>query len=138
MNKEKSCGVVIYNDKKEVLLLKHRSGNHYDFCKGHIEENETELECALREVEEETGLSVSIDPGFKVYTHYVINHQSHKTVCWFTGEKQNDLIIQQSEISDYRWLDYEQALTTITFETSKNVLRAWHHYMTKLLDTIKR
>lgn len=132
MEKEKSCGVVIYNDKKEVLVLKHRSGNHYDFCKGHIEDNETEIQCALREVKEETGLDVFIRPGFKVYTHYVINYQSYKTVCWFTGEKHNDLSIQISEISEYRWLNYEQALNTITYETSKNVLREWYRFMTKL------
>ena len=58
MKKEKSCGcIVIDNDK--VLLVKQNDG-HTAFPKGHIEQGETEEECALRETFEETGLKVKI------------------------------------------------------------------------------
>jgi len=57
---EKSCGLVVVNSN-EILLLKYSAndtqgeGGHWDFPKGHIETNETEIMTALRELEEETG-----------------------------------------------------------------------------------
>ena len=54
---EKSCGVVLYTyklGKRNYLLIK--KDNIYGFPKGHIEENETEKECAIRECFEETSI----------------------------------------------------------------------------------
>ena len=53
---EKSCGCIII-DKDRVLLVKHNAG-HWDFPKGHMEDGETEIETAIREVKEETNLDV--------------------------------------------------------------------------------
>ena len=56
MKHEKSCGCIIIEDKK-VLLIKQTNGI-WGFPKGHVEENETELQTAEREVKEETGLTM--------------------------------------------------------------------------------
>lgn len=60
-NKELSCGFIVIDTNTEKILAAHptNKGNIYDIPKGHIEENETELECAIRELKEETGISVS-------------------------------------------------------------------------------
>ena len=53
--KEHSAGVVLFRqmkDYREYLLLHYPSG-HFDFPKGHLEEDETEREAAFRELEEE-------------------------------------------------------------------------------------
>ena len=61
---EKSCGVVLFNEQK-VLLLQYAIGQkegdgdlqgHWDFPKGHVDKGETEVETAIRELEEETGV----------------------------------------------------------------------------------
>ena len=54
--REKSCGCIIIN-KNKVLLIKQTKG-HWGFPKGHVEKDETEIETAIREVKEETGLDV--------------------------------------------------------------------------------
>ena len=41
--KEKSCGIIVFDDKNRVLMVKHKEG-HYGFPKGHVEPNETENE----------------------------------------------------------------------------------------------
>ena len=59
MRHEKSCGGLIYREhdgETQLLLLKHRCGGHWSFPKGHMEAGETEMETALREIREETGL----------------------------------------------------------------------------------
>ena len=67
---DKSCGVVLFNSGK-VLLLRHssissRGGGHWDFPKGHIDDGETEIQTALRELEEETGIAhANVLDGFR-------------------------------------------------------------------------
>jgi len=63
MKKEKSCGAVVYREqdkKRFYLILRHKrkgtKGGHWDLPKGHVEENESEHQTALREVKEETNL----------------------------------------------------------------------------------
>ena len=65
MKKEKSCGVIVIkreNEEFKILLLEHQKG-HISYPKGHVEENETEEDTALREVKEETNLDVKLISG---------------------------------------------------------------------------
>ena len=57
MRTVKSCGVLCLRNPEspEFLLMRHK--NRYDLPKGHIEAEENETECAIRELEEETGIS---------------------------------------------------------------------------------
>ena len=60
-NKALSCGFIIVNNDK--LLACHATGHPYkngwDISKGHIEDGETPLERACRELKEETGIDAS-------------------------------------------------------------------------------
>ena len=59
LKKEKACGCIII-ENGQVLLIQQTEG-HWGFPKGHVEEGETELETAIREVKEETNLDVEVD-----------------------------------------------------------------------------
>ena len=55
MKLEKSCGAVVYtlkNGKPQYVIVQSLEG-FYGFPKGHIENNETEKETAIREIYEE-------------------------------------------------------------------------------------
>ena len=69
---EHSCGAIVFvRHKEREYLLLHYGMGHWGFVKGHVEDNETEKETALRELKEETGLSkVEFIEGFKEKTHY--------------------------------------------------------------------
>ena len=75
---EKSCGAIVYrksHGNTEILLIKHVNSGHWSFPKGHVEGNETELETAQREIKEETGIDVILDPTFRetVDIGYAVN-----------------------------------------------------------------
>ena len=62
---EKSCGILAYrlrNGELQVLLGKNggpfKSKTPWNIPKGHIEEGESDFQCAAREFHEETGLDV--------------------------------------------------------------------------------
>src|SRR5436305_835819 len=73
MRSVKSCGVLVYRLRPQlsVLLLQHP--DRLDLPKGHLEEGEDELACALRELGEETGLTredVEVEEGFRHASTY--------------------------------------------------------------------
>lgn len=57
-NKIRAAGIVVFKqfeDSDKVLILKSKKG--YDLPKGRLENNESSLNCAIRETLEETGIS---------------------------------------------------------------------------------
>lgn len=68
-----SCGVVILNPERELLLCHVTGQRHWDLPKGNIDPGEAPLDAALRETREETGLRLDAemltDLGRHAYTH---------------------------------------------------------------------
>jgi ADP-ribose pyrophosphatase len=73
MRQVKSCGVLLFRRQPEMAFLLLRQHHRYDLPKGHQEKGESDLDCALRELEEETGYSARrwslalkfwVSPGF--------------------------------------------------------------------------
>ena len=59
--KRLSCGVVILNPGRELLLCHVTGQNHWDLPKGGIDPGETPLEAAVRETREESGVKLAPD-----------------------------------------------------------------------------
>lgn len=122
MKKDKSCGCIVFNNGK-VLLVKHQKG-HVGFPKGHPEENETDMEAAIREVKEETNIDVEIISDKPYKETYYPNEDTIKDVIYFLARKisGNDKP-QEEEVAKIMWVNIEKAIEEITFEESKQVLR---------------
>jgi ADP-ribose pyrophosphatase YjhB (NUDIX family) len=51
-------GVILINSTGHVLLVRGRQGGKWSFPKGHKKRSESDLQCALRELQEETGITL--------------------------------------------------------------------------------
>ena len=128
MKEEVSSGIILFNDVKDrkFLLLNYPS-KHWDFVKGKMEEGETPHETALRETNEETGISdVEFIDGFEEqieYYFYADNQEIHKKVIFFLGKTETMNIILSHEHLDFIWLDYNNALDKITYKNAKDLLK---------------
>ena len=128
MKEEVSAGIILFNNnKRRMFLLLNYPSKHWDFVKGKMEEGETHHETALRETNEETGISdvVFLD-GFKEEIEYYFradNQDIHKKVIFFLGKTKTLDIILSHEHLDFVWLDYDSALKKITYKNAKNLLR---------------
>ena len=122
MKKEKSCGAVVFNNMNQVLLIKHSEG-HWSFPKGHVEENEQEVETALREIKEETNLDVIIDEKVRAIVTYNLKEDTSKEVVYFKAKALNNNIkLQTEEVLEYKWLSYDEAINLVTFDNDKEIL----------------
>ena len=123
MKKEKSCGCIVINDGK-VLLVRHNKG-HWDFPKGHVEPGETEEQTAKREVKEETNIDVEINTNFRYLNNYIIEEkQIEKDVVLFVAKPISlDVKPQEIEVNVVEWIDINEALELITHTNSKNILK---------------
>ena len=88
MIKEISAGAIIYKiiDNKIYYLVEYMSLGHISLVKGHLENNETLVEGALREIKEETNLDVTLDTNFKetiTYAPYIDKPEILKDVTFF-------------------------------------------------------
>lgn len=127
MSNEKSCGAVIYIQSGidvEFLAVKSKANGHWGFPKGHMEAGESEKETARREVFEETGLDITLFDGFRTKVEYSLSENIQKEVIYFIGRISEQCVsIQQEEIEEYKWLNYNNMLELLTFESNKNVLK---------------
>ena len=66
MKKEVSCGGVVFNRRNDEILyvIVQSLEGYYGFPKGHMENNETEEQTAVRGIYEETGLKVKNIPNW--------------------------------------------------------------------------
>ena len=126
MKREKSCGAVIYrgeNPRREYLILTSTQG-HTTLCKGHMEGAETERETAVREIMEETGLTVDFTDGFREVVTYSPKPGVVKDVVFFLARLSGGtLACQPEEVADARFLPFDEALEALTHPSDRDTLQ---------------
>jgi len=135
---DKSVGVVpVFKDNNEedlFLIVLHKAG-HWAFPKGHPKTGESILDTAKRELYEETGIkNVKIENGKEFSEQYFFDEDNQtykKTVQYFVGftpDKETNTPDEfKQEIKQTKWLNYTEAVKTLTFKESR-----------KLLDEVKK
>ncbi|CAM3064537.1 NUDIX domain-containing protein [Streptobacillus felis] len=130
-----SSGGIVYrinkDNKIEFLLVKILGGN-WGFPKGHIEENETEIMTAIREIKEETNLeTVIVDSDkFKKDISYITNMGELKYVTFFIAKAtSHNVLIDLGEISEYKWCNYNDALKIVTYSSQRRLLQEARLYI---------
>ena len=124
---EKSCGAIIFYKGRQnninLLLVKNSNGRYWSFPKGHIEQGETEHETAKREIKEETGLDVEICGNFREISEYCPFGKIRKRVVFFLARAFTDnVVIQESEIDSYIWVDLQQARKLCSYDNDLRII----------------
>lgn len=119
-----------------ILHLHDTKDDNWSFPKGHHEGNESSKETAMRELAEETGITeIELLDLPLIREEYEINHHGERKLKvneYFIGfVKDKNVSIQDSEISEYKWATYEEALETFTRKTRKETLQKAQEYLSK-------
>ena len=121
----KAAGGLVLNTKGELLAIKRN--NYWDLPKGKIEKGEKKKVAAIREVEEECGIS-GLEIMEKIaetyHTYLLKNKMIFKTTYWYKMlYAGNQLLVPQVEegIIEAKWIDKNgiPEITEQTFESLK-------------------
>jgi 8-oxo-dGTP pyrophosphatase MutT (NUDIX family) len=125
----KAGGGLVKNKTEEILLIFRRG--KWDLPKGKLDDNETLLECAIREVKEETGLTQmeagkEIDITYHTYVEFG-KHILKESHWYMMRAKSMEILIPQVEedITDIRWVKKDELNNYLdnTFPTIAAVLK---------------
>lgn len=142
MNKEFSAGAVVFKKEgDDILFLVIYSARNkiWGFPKGHLERGETAKEAALREIKEEVGLEdLRFIEGFREEIAYETiskrlpfeGQTIEKYVTYFLCEAKNqDIVVDGREISDYRFLLLNEAEEMVKFRNLNIILRRAYDFL---------
>jgi 8-oxo-dGTP pyrophosphatase MutT (NUDIX family) len=114
MPRVKSCGLLLFRDGPPKSFLLMKLPGRYDLPKGHLEGRETELQCAMRELHEETGIhaeSVELDPHFRYTETYFPRYRRfggrrvEKTLVIFLGRLTRPVTtLRLTEHDSWEWV----------------------------------
>jgi 8-oxo-dGTP pyrophosphatase MutT (NUDIX family) len=124
-----AAGGLVYTRSHEILLINRL--RRWDLPKGKLDEGESLEECALREIEEETGASnLSIDQPLQVTYHTYHQHGHHclKESHWYLVKAAEKSALQpqtEEDIAECRWVPIQEIDNYIdgAFPTIAQVLR---------------
>ncbi len=118
-------GVVVRDgDAGPEVLVVHRSRyDDWSFPKGKAEAGETDEECALREVEEETGLVCSLEAELPSTSYTDARGRPKRVRYWRMAVVGGELAFRH-EVDDARWLEPGRAADLLTYRRDVDVLRA--------------
>ncbi|EFB22136.1 hypothetical protein PANDA_020041, partial [Ailuropoda melanoleuca] len=139
----RACGLIIFRrrliptvDKPaiEFLLLQASDGiHHWTPPKGHVDPGENDLETALRETQEEAGITagqLTIIEGFRRELNYVARGKPKTVIYWLAEVKDYNVEIRLSqEHQAYRWLGLDEACQLAKFKEMKAALQEGHQFL---------
>ena len=134
MRYEKSCGGVVFTRVKNEIryvIIQHLGG-HWGFPKGHMEPGEAERDTALREIQEEIGVSAHLIDGFRTELQYPLPNKTNviKQVVYFLAEyTDQEILFQKEELKAAELLSYEEAMNRLTFEQTRYILESANSFM---------
>jgi len=117
----RAAGGVVARDG-EVLLVHRPRYDDWTLPKGKAEDGESDEDCALREVWEETGLRCELEDELPS-THYVDARGRPKRVRWWRMRVVgDDGFTPNEEVDELRWVDGDTAAALLTYERDGSLL----------------
>lgn len=133
----KGVFLVVYSDKKYLLLHRTLHWQGWEFPKAGLEKGENDEKAIKRELKEETGLKPikildlkvdgKFDYGRELPDRPGIKGQTFKLFA--VEVKKGKVRIDKNEHISYRWLDYRKAEKLLTWNIQKRCLRVVNWFL---------
>ena len=119
----RAAGGVVVRDGPEVLVVHRPKYDDWTFPKGKAEPDESDEECAVREVEEETGFRCRLGRELPS-TRYRDSRGRRKVVRWWHMTVDAGAFDPNREVDEIRWLPPDQAGAVLTYDRDLPVLES--------------
>ncbi len=131
-----AAGGIVEKDGKFLLIYRKK---RWDFPKGKLDPGESIETCAVREVEEETGVKVKLGQEITAVWHTYISNRKYilKKTYWYSMECKSDKKMKpqkQEGIKKAEWMDLE-AVRQALHDSYRSIRYVMQEYM-KLLEKV--
>lgn len=99
-----------------VLLVHRPSYDDWTFPKGKADDGESDEDCALREVHEETGLRCMLEEELGTTAYVDAKGRPKRVRWWLMRPEADDGFTPDSEVDELRWLLPKEAFELLTYE----------------------
>ena len=118
----RAAGGVVVRDDGRVLLVHRPKYDDWTFPKGKADPGESDEECALREVREETGLACVLEDELP-QTRYVDSRGRPKRVRWWRMRPVRGGAFEATpEVDEVRWLEPGEVAALLSYERDLELL----------------
>jgi len=120
----RAAGGIVWRERDgsiEILLVHRPAYDDWTFPKGKAGRDEPDEACALREVEEETGLTCLLD-GELGETGYIDPAGRAKVVRWYAMRPVRGAFTPHREIDEACWLGLGEAAAALTYDRDRELL----------------
>jgi 8-oxo-dGTP diphosphatase len=102
---------LIYNEDKEEILMVNNIGSGWSLPGGAVEKGETFEQAVIREIKEETGLTIEVESIVAVNEAFFKEKGNHALFITFTAKIiEGEISIQdEDEISEIKWVGIQRA-----------------------------
>ena len=117
----RAAGGIVCRDGN-VLLVHRPKYDDWTFPKGKADEGESDENCALREVHEETGLRCALEDEL-ASTEYIDTKDRPKRVRWWTMRVlADDGFEANHDVDELRWVDRDSAAALLTYPRDRALI----------------
>ena len=106
---------------REIVVVHRPARADWSFPKGKLEPGESFEDCALREVEEETGLRCRLG-RFIGHTEYRDRKDRPKVVAYWVMEPEGGKFVPNDEVDEVRWVDLGTAEQLLSYDRDRELL----------------
>ncbi|HKT44991.1 MAG TPA: NUDIX hydrolase [Gaiellaceae bacterium] len=117
----RAAGGVVERDGR-VLLVHRPRYDDWTFPKGKADDGETDEDCALREVHEETGLRCELLDELPSTRHVDANGREKRVRWWSMRPAADDGFTPNDEVDVIRWLEPAEASALLTYPDDRGLL----------------
>ena len=120
----RAAGALLWREsselKIEIALIHRPRYDDWSLPKGKIEEGESSLRCAFREVIEETGITPQF--GRELGSVEYKEPAGLKRVKYWAAKALTDEFLPNEEVDEIKWLNTEDALSVATHESDRSII----------------
>jgi 8-oxo-dGTP diphosphatase len=117
----KAGALILSNaDKNKIALLYRSKQNDWSFPKGHVDPGENSTQTMIREIREETGLTISIIQTLPDLEYNSSNGEIVSTKMFIVKSEDDSKLKPEFEKDDIQWIPYNEIVNKLSYDNLKN------------------
>lgn len=121
-------GWLVEGQSVEYLVIHRPRYDDWSLAKGKLEPDETDQECAARELMEETGYDATFGPELASVSYR--DHKSReKMVRYWLAEYSAGDFVANEEVDEIRWLGHDEAIALLSYEHDQQLIIEAHSHL---------